>query len=200
MRGTNVIGLIVAIFLCIALSVNGVLQDKGRSKYKKVEAKVVKVKDVHYSGSGDEEDGRHFYIAFEYYFDGKSYDYSMRWDGSNVPHVNSTRTLYIDPNKPEIVMDSGVVMREIGTFGFAGVSLVWAITQIYMGTKHAKSSADVRSSYFFLIVGLLITLSAFPIACVFYSISVIGICVAAVGVSVMGWGIKEIMSQKEKSY
>lgn len=196
MRGTNVIGLIIAVFLCFALCMNGVMQEQDRSRYIEVEAKVVNVEDSHYF-DGDDYISR-FTLTLQYISNGKAYSHTMFWYKKVAPGVNTTRPLYIESSNPENVMDSGIYMREIGTFALAGVSLVWAIFQLFMGIKHANSSAEVRSSYFILMVGILITLSAIPLAYFLYDLVSISMYVALVGLIVTAWGIKDISSLKKK--
>lgn len=208
MRGTNVIGLMLAIFLCLAVCVNGVLQEMDRSdkasRYTEIEATV-----IGFSTNRDERhytNGRYyrpFIIVYnsdlEYKVDGKPYYHTLLHSKNTAPTIGTKETLYINPNDPNEVMDSGALWKEIGTFAFAGVGVVWAIFQIYMGTKHKNASANLRSGYFIMMIGLLATLSVIPLFCIF-GLSDLIAALILVGLIVMGWGIKDVNAQKSKGF
>lgn len=207
MRGTNVIGLMLAIFLFIAVCVNGLLQEMDRRHkaeyYTKIEATV-----VGYTTNKDESYTSYrrrryrsiiteYSAKLEYKVADKPYFHTMLHTENIKPEKGSTRTLYVNPSNPNDVMDSGSIWKEIGTFAFAGVALVWAGFQIYMGTKMKNATADERSGYFIMMIGVLITSCAIPLSFIL-GVGDLIVLLAILGISVTGWGIKDLQSQNSK--
>lgn len=162
MKSQNLVGMVIAFFLMLALIFNGVMQEFSRKeelgKYVEVTAKVTS--SVKY-GEHSRSRYRIIYDLLPKYIRYVSYVYDGNEYKGKVPNYQYkdifpgfTTQIFIDPNNPEKICSDSSLRTEIATFGFAIVALTVGIFQIVLGTKcKYKDDQDKADSIFFAMLG-----------------------------------------------